>query len=227
MEENIHKDHRKRVRKKFLKSKFVGFDDHQKLELLLFYTIPIKDTNPIAHKLLKKFKTIGGVFDATVEQLKEVDGIGENSAILLKLIPELAKEYTLSKYIHVDLKNPEAACEFFRTQFAGEIKEKVKIAALDDKLRLKCCEELAEGSLNAVSIDIKKIITFAQVNNSNNIIIAHNHPNGDHIPSNEDLTFTKTLLKNLNILGIQLIDHIIVAKGQTTSLKSVGALNLL
>lgn len=225
MAENIHKDHRQRVRKKFMKSKFTGFADHEKLELLLYYAIPMKDTNPIAHRLLNKFKTIGGVFDASIEQLMEVEGIGENAAIFIKLIPEISKEYSLSKYMYVKLDTVEAVCKFFCSQFTGEANEKIKVAAVDDKLRLKCCEELAEGTTNSVCIDIKKLLLFAQKNNSENIIIAHNHPNGDHIPSNDDISLTRELHKNLKIIGINLIDHVVVAKGQATSLKSVGVIN--
>jgi len=133
MAENIHKGHRQRIRQKFMKTGFTAFADHEKLELLLFYAIPMKDTNPIAHNLLNRFKSIGGVFDATYEQLMEVDGISESTAVFLKLVPEMAKEYMLSENIHVCMDSTEAVCNFFSTQFIGDVNEKIKIACVDDR----------------------------------------------------------------------------------------------
>ncbi|MBQ8435399.1 MAG: hypothetical protein IJX24_05265 [Oscillospiraceae bacterium] len=227
MADNIHKGHRQRIRQKFMKTGFTAFSDHEKLELLLFYAIAVKDTNPIAHNLLNRFKSIGGVFDATYEQLMEVDGISESTAVFLKLVPEMAKEYTLSKNIHVCMDSTEVVCNFFSTQFIGDINEKVKIACVDDRLRLICCETIAEGTPGAVNVDIRTLVKFTYMNNSESIIMAHNHPNGDSLPSDDDIRHTAEIYRKLKTVGINLIDHIVVAKGKATSLKSVGAFSLL
>ncbi|MBE6845522.1 MAG: DNA repair protein RadC [Ruminococcus sp.] len=227
MAENIHKGHRQRIRQKFMKTGFTAFADHEKLELLLFYAIPMKDTNPIAHNLLNRFKSIGGVFDATYEQLMEVDGISESTAVFLKLVPEMAKEYMLSENIHVCMDSTEAVCNFFSTQFIGDVNEKIKIACVDDRLRLICCETIAEGTPGSVKVDIRTLVKFTYMNNSESIIMAHNHPNGDSLPSDDDIRHTTEIYKKLRMVGINLIDHIVVAKGQATSLKSVGAFSLL
>ncbi len=227
MSDNVHKGRRERTRQKFLKSGFTGFADHEKLELLLFYAISVKDVNPLAHNLLTKFQTISGVFDASVEQLMQVDGIGENTAILIKLIPELSKEYFLSKNTRAALDSFDAVCDFFKTQFIGLENEVIKVACLDDNLRLIACEDIGEGTPGSVYIDIRKLVKFTYFHNSENIIIAHNHPNGEAVPSNDDLKTTADIFKKLKAVGIELVDHIVVAKGQATSIQQVGGFSML
>ena len=224
---DIHKNHRARMRKRFLKTKFKNFYDHEKLELLLFYAIPVKDTNKIAHELLDKFKTIGGVFDATVDQLMSVDGVGENTAILFKLILEIMKDYSLPECKRVSYDNSELLCEYFSNQFLGERNEIVKAVCFDDKLRIIDCADISEGDIGSAQIYIKDLVKFAIKNNSDTIAIAHNHPNGDVNPSDDDLHTTKIIYKRLDGIGIELIDHIVVAKGQTISFRNSGFFNLL
>ena len=157
----------------------------------------------------------------------EIKGISETSATLLKLVPAFSQEYILSKNMYTVLDNHEAVCEFFRSQFAGEINEKIKVACLDDRLRLICCDELSEGTISSVKLDIKTLVKYIYKNNSESIIIAHNHPNGELLPSDEDIRMTTEIYKKLKPIGIELIDHIIVAKGQAISLKDIGAFALL
>ena len=103
---NIHEGHRKRVREQFIKAgNLNNLPDHKILELLLFYSTPRSDTNELAHNLINQFGSLNGVFDAPYESLLEVKGIGEHSAVLLKLVPEAVKRYLINKsaetkYIH-------------------------------------------------------------------------------------------------------------------------------
>ena len=224
---NIHKGHRERVKNKFLETGFTGFADHEKLELLLFYALPRNDTNPLAHELINRFKTLGAVFDASVEQLMEVKGVKESTAILIKLIPALAKDMVNYRFEGVPLDSHKKSCEFFVSQFVGEKNEKLKIALLDDKLCLKKCADVIEGVPSAVSMNVRKIAEIALKNNCENIIIAHNHPNGIASPSDADLNATRELYKLLGSIGITLLDHIIVAGGSAVSLKDNGAFTML
>lgn len=223
----IHKNHRARMRKKFLNTKFKDFYDHEKLELLLFYAIPVKDTNKIAHELLNKFKTIGGVFDATIDQLMSVDGVGENTALLFKIILEMMKDYSLPRQKRISYDDSELLCDYFSKQFIGEQNEIVKAVCFDDKLRIIECSDISEGDISSAQINIKDLVKFAIKNNSDTIAIAHNHPNGDVNPSDDDLQTTKIIYKRLNGIGIELIDHIVVAKGQAVSFRNAGFFNLL
>ena len=120
MAENIHKGHRERVRQKFLKSGFESFADHEKLELLLFYSIPRKNTNELAHSLLSHFKTLSGVFDADIGALMEIDGVTESTAILLKLILSFSREYVNSGNERILLGSTKALCEYFKGLYIGE-----------------------------------------------------------------------------------------------------------
>lgn len=226
MSEYSYKHHRERMRQKYLASGLNGFSDRDKLEFLLFYAIPVKDTKPIAHDLLEKFKTLGGVFDASIDELVKVKGVGTNTAILIKFIPELVKDYAVSSNINEALDTSEAVCNFFKKLYVNELNEVLKVACLDDRLRLVCCENLMEGNPGSVRVDIRKLVSFTYAHNSENIIIAHNHPNGEPIPSDDDIRMTAELYKILKPLGIVLLDHIIVAKGRALSLKECGALSM-
>lgn len=227
MPDNIHKGHRERVRKKFLKTKLEGFSDIEKLEFLLFYARPGIDTNVIAHNLINKFKTIGRVFDASIEQLKEVDGISEATAVLIKLIPEMSKEYINSKSELMVMDNYKTVRDYFKSQFVGERNELIKVACVDDKLRLIACETISEGTPDSALVNIRKLVEFTYKNNCGSIILAHNHPNGDLLPSDEDIKVTKNMYKSLKPIGIDLIDHIIVAGGQAISLKESGVFTVI
>lgn len=227
MAENIHKGHRERVRQKFLKSGFESFADHEKLELLLFYSIPRKNTNELAHSLLSHFKTLSGVFDADIDALMEIDGITESTAILLKLILSFSREYVNSGNERILLGSTKALCEYFKGLYIGEKNEKIRVACIDDKLKLIDCTVIAEGVPGKVGINIRKLVEFTYRNNCERIALAHNHPNGDILPSDADIKATTELFKALKPVGITLIDHVIVAGGQAISLKDSGAFTLL
>lgn len=227
MSENIHKGHRERMRKKLIQSGFDGFTNHEILELLLFYSRPRIDTNAIAHRLIDKYKTISGVCNADIEDLKEIEGIDEASAVLIKMIPLLAKEYMNSSSNSIHMSNYNTVCEYFKTQFLGETVEKIRIACLDDKLRLISGKIIAEGAPGGVGINIRRIVEFTYKNKCENVILAHNHPHGDIIPSDDDIKATAEIYNTLKPVGINLLDHIIVADGQAISLKESGAFSLL
>ena len=226
-DKNIHKGHRERVKSKFLDTGFTGFADHEKLELLLFYARPQGDTNPLAHELINRFKTLGAVFDATTEQLMEVKGVKESTAILIKLIPALAKEMVNYRFEGVRLNEFKNSRDYFVSQFVGEKNEKVKIALLDDRLCLMKCVDLFEGAPGTVTMAIRKIAETVFKDKCEQIIIAHNHPNGTASPSDADINTTRELYKLLSAIGITLLDHIIVAGGKAVSLKETGAFTML
>ena len=107
----IHDGHRGKMRQRFLKSGLEAFADHEALELLLYYAIPRRDTNPIAHALMDRYGSLPAVLSAPVEDLKKVEGIGENAAVLLKLVPQLQQKARLTEAERV-LNSSEKAGEF-------------------------------------------------------------------------------------------------------------------
>ncbi len=92
-----HSGHRERLRRRFIDNGLDGFEEHQALELYLFYAIPRRDTNPLAHRLLERYRNIGGVCDAPIDELERDFGLSESAAALLKLLPEMSRLYNESK----------------------------------------------------------------------------------------------------------------------------------
>lgn len=221
--ENTHNGHRDRLKKRFLENNLDSFKEHEILELLLFYSIPRKNTNEIAHELINKFGNITKVFDADFELLKEVDGISDNSATLIKLIPQLCNIYlknSSNPCIFTDLNDFK---DFSIKQYIGIKEEVLKAIYLDNDQKYISCDNICTiHSSNAIIVNIRKIIERAEKHSSSNLILLHNHPNGSVTPSNEDKIFTKKVSKILHDIGINLIDHIVVTNNDALSMRSTG-----
>ncbi len=220
MAEELHAEHRKRTLKKFRQNGSEAFADHEMLEMMLFFSIPRVNTNTTGHRLLNYFGSFHEIFDAPFEQLCEVEGIGERSATLIKLISAIMSRYKTSQ-IQADrnsakLINRSLVANYFLPQFIGKIEESLLVAFLDSKCRVIKCEELAIGSNTRVDINCSLIARRALLYNTAGIAIAHNHPNGVPIPSPEDIDVTNELTDLLRRLDIQLVAHCIVA-GSTAS----------
>ncbi len=219
----IHDGHRQRLKDRFLSQGLSGFEDHNILELLLFYSIPRSDTNEIAHHLLNEFKTLSGVFDASVDELCTVKGVSMHTATLIKLIPEMFAAYNIDKTKEISIiTSTEQAGRYFVPRFYGKSKEEVYVMLLDDKNKLIKCSKLFDGIENLTKIEIKKVVSFAIINNATKVIIAHNHPAGVAIPSGADYTTTRKLYEALEMMNIRLCDHIIVADDDFVSLADSG-----
>lgn len=136
---NLHENHRARVRKRFEHEGLKTFADHNVLELLLFYSIPQKDTNDIAHRLLDEFGSLSAVFDAPKDVLMNVVGVGENTATLIKLMPELFSRYEQDKIKNesIVLNSAEAAGKYFMSRFIGANTEKLYAVCLDNNCKVK------------------------------------------------------------------------------------------
>lgn len=224
MPDNVHAGHRDRFRERFLQQEGRDMQPHELLELLLYYAIPRKDTNPIAHQLLNEFGgSISSVFDAPVERLEAIPGITHNTAVLIKLIPVLAKSYLTDKSdAGTILQNSSDFGNYFLPRYVGSVHEEVYVLCLDNKYRLIQAKRVYEGKVNAVEISIHKIVEYAILNKASAIVIAHNHPNGIAIPSSADIETTLKLAETLSVFHIRLLDHIIVAGDDFVSLVDSG-----
>lgn len=220
---NLHQNHRARVRETFRKAGVDGMPDHNLLELLLFYSIPRKDTNELAHKLIETFGSLNGVFDASYERLAEVEGMGESSALLLSLVPGICRRYIegMTDKKKINLSTPEAVSDYLVKKYYGCKTEVFYMLCLDALGNLINCCKLSEGSSGAVVVDKRIMLEAALRNNADKIIFAHNHPNGIAVPSKNDLEMTYDFSSVLSTVGIRLSDHFIVAGGETLSLASV------
>lgn len=223
MEKAIHTGHRKRLKERFQEQGLDGFTDIQVLELLLFYANPRADTNPIAHRLLERFGSLSQVLQADVKSMKEVPGISDHSATLLALVTELCRFYQVSSAKQVDVLPTLDACgEYLVPQFFGRDRETVFLLCLDAKCKVLSCKEVGEGSINAANISVRKVVELALQYNATTVILAHNHPSGVALPSQEDVMTTRRICKALEAIEVHLADHVIVAEGDYVSMVQSG-----
>ena len=219
---SIHDGHRQRLKDRFLREGLDGFTDIQVLELLLFYAGPRRDTNPIAHALLERFGSLAKVLDAPVVKLTQVDGISENGATFLKLVREIERRYALSQGEEIILNTIDDCCEYLTHFFKGKRNETVFLLSLDAKLKLLSCREVGEGSVNYASVPIRRVVEMALEDGATSVILAHNHPSGLAVPSNDDVATTRRLATALSAVEIQLVDHIVVADDDYVSMVQSG-----
>ncbi len=215
--------HRERLRRRFVKEGLRNFEDYQALELLLFYVIPRRDVSPLARDLIQRFGSFSGVLCASVEELEKVPGIGESAAVFLHLLSELYPYYLndLHRYKR-QITDPKDLEEHLAPRFLGLGKEVVYLICLDNSNRIIYSDFISKGNVNHTSIDIRTIAEIALRVESRSIIIAHNHPHGFAIPSEQDLVTTRQLQRSLHTLGIELLDHLIFADGDYVSLQQSG-----
>ena len=212
MDKNPHKGHRQRVKNRVLREGVDSFEDHQILELLLFYCIPMKDTNELAHQLIDRFGSLAGVLDARPEDLCAVSGITENSGILLNLIPSLARRYHQEKLKEKTiLDSTSKAGEYARALFTGRLYEVFYVICMDSQNRVNHTALLHEGTINEAPVYPRLIVETALRHQATSIILAHNHPGGSHQPSQADVEVTRKIRTATEAIAITVADHIIVA----------------
>lgn len=219
----IHDGHRQRVRDRFIKEGLDNFEEHQVLELLLFYCVPRKDTNEIAHALMDRFGSVAGVLDAPLEELKKLENVGGGTATFLALLKELYRYYQVSRASDLVILNTIEKCgNYLVPRFFGRRNETVFLLCLDAKCKVLQCKEVGEGSVNSASVPIRRIVEMALAANATSVVIAHNHPSGLALPSDEDRLTTRKLAVALDAVEIQLVDHIVVADNDFVSLVQSG-----
>lgn len=225
MEENLHDGHRNRLRGLAYNSNFKNIPEHQLLELLLTYVIPRKDTNPIAHKLIKEFGSYSGVLDAKPEDLMKVKGVGEKTANFLVSIKHFFFAYNENKMNkNATILNTLDAVNFIRNFLSGKSNEEFYVICIDNSNKVKLYEHISSGVVNKTNVDIRKIMEVVFKSNSCNVIVCHNHPSGSSKPSYADDKLTKAVLTTLTLNGINLLDHIIISSDDYFSYNRSGTL---
>lgn len=222
----VHEGHRERLKNRFLTEGLDGFEQHQILELLLFYVIPRKDTNPIAHQLIEKYGSLAAVLEADPKDLASISGIGNNTAVLLSLIPSLARIYFKDKWRDKPLLNSSSkAGEYMVSLFAGRNYEVFYVICLDAQNRVNYAALVHEGTINEAPVYPRLIVETALRHQANSVILAHNHPGGTLQPSSADIEVTKRITAALDAISISVVDHIIVAGDRHLSLAEKGLIN--
>ena len=214
----IHDGHRQRLFEKFDKHGFSCFSEHEKLELILFYSIPRHNTNELAHKLLDKYKCISKVLDAPAYELLEFPLITERTVWLFRLFKE-----TFALYIKENEKTGASLCNtdeyasYFMLFFSGITDERLAVLSLNNKGKFLGCEFVAYGDLTSVGVSIRKIMETVLSSKASMVVLCHNHPGGIALPSDADLILTKQIKLALNGIDVYLKDHIIIADGDYVS----------
>lgn len=220
---SIHYGHRKRLRERFLNEGLDNFDELQVLELLLFYSIARQDTNPIAHALLDRFGSLSHVLEAPPEELKKVPGIGDNTAAFVSFVTALSRYYLVNRAASSAILTSIEACgTYLLPRFYGRRNETVFLLCLDAKCKVLCCKEVGEGSVNSAAVPIRRIVEMALGANATSVVLAHNHPSGIALPSDEDIQTTRRLAMALDAVEINLVDHIVVADDDFVSMAQSG-----
>ena len=220
---SIHDGHRQRLKSRFREEGLDNFSEINVLELLLFYCVSRKDTNPLAHALLDHFGSLPKVMEATPEELSEVKYVGDNVTTLFQLITAVARYYQVSCAMREEILTTIEDCGRYLVPFFYQRpNETVFILCLDAKCKVLCCEKVGEGGVNSAGIPIRKIVEMALKANATSVILAHNHPSGLALPSGEDIQTTRRVAVALNAVEIMLADHIVVADNDWTSMVQSG-----
>lgn len=218
-----HQGHRERLKQRCLDEGLDNFCDHQVLELLLFYALPYQDTNELAHRLLEAFGSFSAVLNADFSELLRVEGVGRHTAFLLSFLPELMRRFQLDQFgERPDLRSLERAGEYCCGLFLGKSYESFYLLCLDTQGNLERAALLGEGSIGQVSVYPRLAVETALRHHAASVILTHNHPGGGTQASRDDLDVTDSVSQALATIGVRVLDHIIVARGNYYSMAKKG-----
>ena len=216
-------DHRDRLRSRFRKGGTAALQDYELLELYLFNSIPRRDVKPIAKELMRQFGNIGEICGAPIHRLTDVKGIGEKTALDLKLLhamsAHMARESVLGRPV---LSSWNALLDYCRTTMQFEPVEQFRVLFLDRKNRLIEDEVLSKGTIDRAPVYPREIVKRGLALESTAIILAHNHPSGDPTPSQSDIDMTFNIVETCNAVGISVHDHLIIGREDIASFKMLG-----
>jgi len=226
MSEGIHSGHRARMRERYIKDNGLdSFAEHEVLELLLFYCIPRKDTNELAHKMLKEYGGIANLFDAHPLDIAKRCKVNEKTSVLISMIPQLAKLYFQSKWEkNVRLVTSQSAGQYLIDLFGGRNTEAFYILCLDAQRRLNNAVLVGEGTVEEAPVYIRNIVETALLHNAVSVVLSHNHPGGSVSASGADIEATRQIIRTFELLEIGVLDHIIVAGSKYFSFAENGGL---
>ena len=212
----VHTGHRDRMRKRFLSTDGGGIADHELLEMLLYYVIPRRDTNDLAHRLIEEFGSFAGVLEADTDLLCRVDGIKEGAAAYLKLLGEATRRYTSGKLlderdVKMKFDTPAKIAAFMIPRYMGINVERVYLLLFDNAMHMIDCYHVCDGSVTGVALSMRRIVERAYRKGASAAILTHNHPNGSVSPSGDDVRLTRRLDEALRLLEIPLLEHYVFA----------------
>lgn len=208
------------MKQRFLEHGDRIFDDYQLLELLLYYAVPRRDTNPLAHELMERFGSLSGVLEAGPEELRQLSWVSDSVVVLFELLPQLMRRYQESA-ANPDgrISSVEDAAAYLRPYFFGLRKERAYLLSVSAKGRVLGCDFLGGGTDTSVGIDPRQLVEIALRHHAAWVVLAHSHPSGIAMPSGADIQVTRACRQVLRPLRIELRDHLIFADDDYVSLR--------
>ena len=224
--ENLHKDHRSRLREKVHKHGLDCLAEHEVLEFFLNYVIPRKDTNPLAHNLIDHFGSLAKVFDANFYDLIKINGVGPECAQFINALSQFVDVYLNSKLKDkvIKLNNIQDCVIYFRQAFTIKKNEMMVVVGLSKQNRVVkryVCKGIDESE---ISFDLNQIMNHVFDEDVKRVVIFHTHPDGNPQPTKDDYEATQRLVFKFLSNGIDVLDHIILNENQYFSFTSQGAL---
>ncbi len=219
--------HRERLRNRFEKSGFDGFNDYEVLEFLLTYSIPRKDTKALSKNLFERFGSLKGILAADIEELKQIDGLGRQSVIFIKSMNEFIKfyfEHQVEKN-EIQFTTLEQTVTYLNGVIGNFKNEVVKVLYLNSQNKKIHSELVSEGTVNESYLNPRRIVETALKYNTTSVIVAHNHPSGVSEPSGHDDIITMKIAEALKVVDIDLQDHIIIAREGFYSYRQEGIID--
>jgi DNA repair protein RadC len=221
----MHEGHRERVKNRYLSEGLDAFEDHQVLEMLLFYCIPRRDTNELAHRMIAEFGSLAGLFEADPKEISKRCKVSENTAILVSLIPPLARRYFTARWGDKPALNSSSkAGKYCVSLLAGRTYEVFYALCMNAQNRLIYAALVQEGTLSEAPVYPRLVVEAALRHKAYCVLLAHNHPGGSLQPSRADIDLTGKVAKALEPISVAVIDHIIVAGDRYFSFKENGLL---
>ncbi|MBK1636846.1 RadC family protein [Rhodovulum adriaticum] len=219
------RDHRKRLRDRFMQGGAAALPDYELLELVLFRAMPRQDVKPLARALLDRFGDFNGVLSAPAPRLEEVPGLGPAVLVELKLVEaaahRLARSWVMQRPV---ISGWDALIDYCRAAMAHRETEQFRILFLDRKNVLIADEEQARGTVDHVPVYPREVVKRALELNASALILVHNHPSGDPTPSQADIAVTGQVRDACGVLALTLHDHIIVGRADVLSFRAEGYL---
>ncbi|SIO19316.1 RadC family protein [Vannielia litorea] len=219
------KDHRKRLRERFMLGGAAALPDYEMLELVLFRAIPRRDVKPLAHALLERFTDFNGVLSAPIARLRDVPEVGEAVIAELKIVEAAAHRLARSRVLQKQVISSWAQLlDYCRASMGHRETEQFRVLYLDRRNVLIADEEQARGTVDHVPVYPREVVKRALELNASALILVHNHPSGDPTPSGADIEMTEKIREAADALGITLHDHLIVGRASETSFRAEGYL---
>lgn len=224
---NVHVGHRKRLRELVDRVGLENLNENQALEFALTYVLPRRDTNEIAHELIKVFGSFSAVFNAPIAELEKIKYLGRDSAKMLSQFKNIFIYYNHNRAKQVKtIKNTENLAAYFFNLLFEEEKENLYAMSLDDNGNIKAVRRLSVGTDKLLTIDKSEIANFLYASKGTTLVLAHNHPNASCSPSKTDDDSTRMMKTWLNGISFKLYDHVIVGKDGVFSFNKVDVIPL-